>query len=205
MDNTSFNSDTYHEVTVSEADGLFNYATNEGFKKEDAFNIFIASGGTFFGGYTHAIHFPLGVISHYNFFTSEGTMVHEVGHCFFLHHTFNNWNTQFWWECEHVTRDETLMMDPQDPEFLYFNADVKGDRVVDTPAMPNFSIERCVELGIPWPYTDCAQSDRYFYIDPVTFDYTGFGTDCQEDQYEIELEDVKNYMAYSPSLSVLVF
>ncbi len=153
MGNTSFNSDTYHQVTQQEISSMFAFAANNGYKKNDAFNIYIASGGAFFGGAAQAYN-RVNVVSHYNFFTSEGVMVHEVGHCLNLIHTFNGWNAPGQSICEHVTRDENLVCDPNHPEIPCFNADVKGDRVVDTPAMPNFSIERCVELGFPPPYTD---------------------------------------------------
>ncbi len=90
--------------------------------------------------------------------------VHELGHMFGLAHTWSGAEVYDPEDpnqtCEHVTRDEN---DPQ------YNADVEGDDVTDTAAMPRFSKE---------------QGDIN-YVDPNTCTYEGEGKDCQNNDFQI--------------------
>lgn len=60
----------------------------------------------------------------------SGILVHEIGHFLSLRHTFSAWTTS---NCEHQTRDEN------NPNF---NAEDKGDLVVDTNPVPDFTQEQ---------------------------------------------------------------
>ncbi len=205
MDNTSFNSDEYHHLTISEAAGVFSHAAIEGYKKEDSFNIYVASGGSNFGGLAEG-SYELGVATHYDFFSSDGIMVHEIGHNFNLKHVHDNWyvghlypdtHCDYFEDCgqcpEHVTRDTTS------PDY---NADKTGDFVTDTPAQPNFRVEWCAYEDIP-----NSQCDSHFYewVEPVTFEYNGPGDDYLGNPYIINSGEVKNYMANSPAVPSLFF
>jgi len=105
------------------------------------------------------------------------TLYHEVGHCFGLHHTFNNFVPTYNGPCERVTRD---------PENQYYNADEAGDYVIDTSAMPIF--------GYNWETDPASPIDD---IDEVNCEYIGNGKDCEGDFYDIQTEDVQNIMAYN--------
>jgi Pregnancy-associated plasma protein-A len=68
--------------------------------------------------------------------TLENTIVHEMGHCLSLYHTYESGSHFIYTHplypktlCEHVTRNVF------DLEYFY-NADIAGDEVVDTPATP---------------------------------------------------------------------
>jgi hypothetical protein len=195
MDNESFNNENYYHLTKAEAGSMFNFAASNGYKKPDAFNIYIASGGTAFGGIAQNYN-KVNVATHPWFYTKDDTMVHEIGHCFNLYHTWQNWTSSY--SCEKVTRD---INDPN------FNADIRGDKVVDTPAMPDFLNEYCHYNGLP--NTDCQPNNGlgYYYIDQSDFSYEGPGQDCSDppEDYEIYPIDVKNYMSYSPTSPSLFF
>jgi len=120
---------------------------------------------------------------------------HEMGHAIGLSHTHNGWNSSS--NCEHVTRDKYLPNGDLNPDF---NADIAGNRVVDTAAMPDFRNEKCVEDGYPYPYTDCPSELKYYYLNEefCTYDNPN-GEDCLPIPvpYEISEEDVRNLMAYT--------
>ncbi|MEZ4794220.1 MAG: hypothetical protein R2773_01880 [Flavobacteriaceae bacterium] len=81
------------------------------------------------------------------------------------------------------------------------NACLAGDRVADTPAMPNFRTEYCFfevhngECG----YLGCRgnSTSAYYNINPENCSYIGDNEDCQGNSYQISSNDIKNYMAYS--------
>ncbi len=106
-----------------------------------------------------------------------GTIVHEVGHSLGLSHTFLNFDTN---NCEQVTRDVNDIDDPNDPNDTYWNADIAGDRVVDTNAIPILNANE-------YPNT----------FDLNTCAYTGSGVDCKGTPYQITTADVTNAMAYA--------
>jgi hypothetical protein len=194
-DNTSFNSDEYYHLTGGEVSilnqySLFDFAADNGFKKNYSFNVYVASGGADFGGVAQNLN-KTNIATHHNFANNyEEMIVHEVGHCFNLRHTHSNWEDTS--TCEHVTRNEG------DPNY---NVDVAGDKVTDTPALPDFYYEHLYELlwnGVPFPIA-IEQFIPYNYVDPITFDYTNLnGDDCQSTLYQISSIDVKNYMSYNP-------
>ena len=89
----------------------------------DAFNIFFMNS---LGGIS-AGAIQGNIVAKYTYFamqpeTFEFALIHEIGHCFNLLHTFQNYNETY---CEHVTRDGFS------PDY---NADIAGDSVADTPA-----------------------------------------------------------------------
>ena len=106
------------------------------------------------------------------------TLQHEIGHCMGLHHTWNDFTPNTNGTCEHVTRN------PSDPNY---NADVAGDFVTDTAAVPNFG----------WDFT----VDPPVQYDDINDDceYIGNGVDCQypPEPYQIFEDDVRNIMCYN--------
>lgn len=133
--------------------------------------------------------------------TTSRVLTHEMGHVFNLQHTHLAWNSDDNTQCEHVTRDPLDLDDENDPFDTYFNATTKGDRVVDTAAVPDFRNEKCDNDGMPYPYTDCPEGEDklYFYLDEDTCTYSNFidGDDCQGTPYDIDEDDVRNLMAYT--------
>ena len=196
-------SETFYHLTGSEMGGVVGWANAAGHKKNDAFNIYVASGGS--PGSLAPLLYYRNIVTHYNFFTKDGPMVHEMGHCLGLQHTHKSWWAghvvpQYCGDCggedfctESVTRD---------PADANYNASEAGDYVTDTPAIPNFRIEWCRYNGVP--DADC-NSHFYEWVDPVTFEYNGSGTDCLGVPYIINPEDVKNYMSYAPNPNNLTF
>ncbi len=89
----------------------------------EAFNIFIANSGecgtacAFVGNKRSVFSF-----SAFEDDQAKSIFAHEIGHNLNLLHAFENFNNS---NCEHVTRDEN------NPNY---NANVAGDKVVDTPA-----------------------------------------------------------------------
>ena len=84
---------------------------------------------------------------------------HELGHCFTLHHVFNNYNSS---QCEHVTRDVNSPL---------YNANVAGDLIHDTPAQPFQPwFNNCEYIYNP-NSTDCTGEP---YVDVVPANYLGY-------------------------------
>lgn len=99
---------------------------SKGYVNDQAFNIYVSNEYQGFGGIvegydTTTIGIP-GVQ-----LVNEGTLEHEMGHCFGLRHTNLNTNN--------ITCGESVTRDPSN---LYFNADLTGDFVVDTAACYEF-------------------------------------------------------------------
>jgi len=94
---------------------------------------------------------------------------HEIGHCFNLIHTFENYDAAL--NCERVTR---LELDP------YYNADDAGDLIVDTPAQDTMFGDVDSNCNYTGQGEDCG--------DPPTND--------PPDPYQILVEDTKNFMGY---------
>ena len=110
--------------------------------------------------------------------------LHEMGHIFGLNHTHSRWimpPSQIHL-CENVTRDTSLLQNPNDPLQPYFNADVAGDEVVDTDAVPYFNRSKPDGLSNA--------------VDEVTCEYLGFGVDCQGSPYDLDVTSDKNMLNY---------
>lgn len=81
----------------------------------------------------------------------ELAIIHEMGHCLRLAHTFQNYNINDpnngpEGNCEHVTRDENSPL---------YNAHIAGDQVEDTPAcLPYHTYDNCIHVFNP-NETDC--------------------------------------------------
>lgn len=89
----------------------------------DAINIYIVNGGVIGGAIARAQAFDD------NWFIRKWTLCHEIGHFFgLMHPDFSNAPN-----CENVEHAE------RDPSMPNFNADIKGDRIVDTHAAGNMS------------------------------------------------------------------
>ena len=158
-----FNSSVFDTIVKtggpSQYTGLIPYAVSQGHKLPNSFNIYIPqhaegmSGSANYGDNNAIIRFESFLLP---------TTIHELGHCFGLIHSFSGSSTS---NCERVTRD------PLDPNY---NADEKGDLIIDTPA----------------------KDKMWEDIDPIDCSYIGNGDDCGSDLYDIDPEDVKNFMGY---------
>tara|TARA_R100000353_G_scaffold43121_1_gene34481 strand:+ start:12839 stop:14221 length:1383 start_codon:yes stop_codon:yes gene_type:complete len=147
--------------TISQYHGLTSWATANGYKKADAFNVYAFGWANWGGGIASMPGLTCGVSSDS---IANNLTVHEIGHNLNLGHTRS--------VNEHTTRD---------PQNQYFNADVAGDKVVDTAANSGFYDSSC----------QCTP-----YVDQNTCNYFGTETDNSPDNvpYDIDHEDVINIM-----------
>jgi hypothetical protein len=116
----------------------------------------------------------------------EKTLIHEVGHCFDLLHTFNMAN-----ECEHVVRSG--------PDY---NAATSGDFVEDTPADPG-------PLG-PTFFPNCSYNYNPTLVDcigapyenvmPSNFMGYNLNVPCTPFFTEGQFQKMRNYLARTDSL-----
>ena len=172
--------------------GIFKFAANNNYKKADAFNIYVPYSTVGFAGAAEKRKKVNMAINGFSLINSYTILSHETGHCFNLQHTFVNWHNPNPEGCEHVTRD---------PLNEHYNADLRGDSITDTAAVPDFKDENYWELrdlGLTHEQADSLAVD-YLYVDPDTFEYIGTGKDCQDNPYVILPIDVKNIMSYSPA------
>ncbi|MEZ4778174.1 MAG: hypothetical protein R2786_02185 [Flavobacteriaceae bacterium] len=189
--------DGYQMISRCQLGEFRTFVNDNGYKRNDALNIYVAAGTVDFGGAKLNDTMSL---------TTTGPLIatgnaHELMHNFGLDHTFQNWDNS---GCEHVTRDPSLICDPFHPEIICFNADNKGDKVIDTAAMPDFRFEYCVLNGLP--LSDCIgeNSFRFYYYDQDNCEYFGheepyYRGDCQGTIYEINAIQSQNYMGYNPA------
>ena len=159
--------------TIGEYGQLRNWAASNGYFKTDAFNIYAYGWSLGYGGIGNPRGLDVGVASAS---LTRVTLVHEIAHNFVLWHTRSN-NSE---SGEHTTRD------PLDPD--RFNADVAGDKVVDTAANSGFYGGVC----------EC-----YPYLDQVNCAYTGTEADYYGDPYQIFHEDIINAMSDAYPCSTL--
>ncbi len=185
--------DSIHELYghINEP-GIFKFARDNNYKKSDAFNIYVPYSTQGFAGAAEQKNKVNIAINGFSLINSHVLLNHELGHCFNLGHTFDSFRSPEPY-CEHVTRD------PADPNY---NAAIRGDKIIDTAAVPDFLNEHFWEL-IDMGYTVAeaqAMFIPYKYVDS-SFNYTGTGKDCQlpPQDYEITPQDVKNIMAYGPA------
>jgi hypothetical protein len=192
-----------------ERSGVYSHAQAQGYVEENSFNVYVPYAADF-GGEGQPSN-TTSIIT-YNALSTPA-LVHEVGHNFRLWHTQSgylqgiNQNTCERNEnCEHVTRD---VSDSN------YNANDRGDFVVDTAAVPDFVFEFCYRNGYYDPVYDlildecivsgnavCFQDPDYdslAYFDEFC-NYISGSRDCQDVEYVILESDWKNFMSYSPNL-----
>ncbi len=163
-----FASNQFDTISYSNGNNTYTamkaWAASNGYKHPNAINVYIPkwAQNSPNGGFS-GIATPLGAVFAIRFeAVTTPVMLHELGHVLGMHHTFAGSSGSY---CEHVTRD------PTDPNY---NADIRGDKIIDTPA----------------------QDEMWGDVNEETCQYEGGGQDCQETDYEIESEDVANYMGY---------
>lgn len=189
-------SDTYYVIDRNAGElyghaSIFDYVRNNpNYRKTDAFNIYVPYETVGFAGAAEKRKKVNIAINGFSLINSPTLLNHETGHCLNLKHTFVNWHDN---SCEHVTRD---------PANQHYNANKRGDSITDTAAMPDFQREHYWELRDQGATHEWAEAHYipYKYVDPVTFEYIGYGTDCQNNSYDILPSDIKNIMAYSPAM-----
>ncbi len=168
---------------------LLEHAQNIGAYKEDAFNVYVPYGTDNFAGKSAFLETYLFVPT---VNLTNPVLIHEVGHNFALFHTETGWTSLTengepdpnYEDCEHVTRNT----DDED----YYNADVKGDQIPDTAAVPNFRNEYCILNDTE---ADCSTEEegyKFHWIDDCS--YIGENADCQGTPFEIGDSDVQNFM-----------
>ena len=162
----------YSDLHNCEMAKFLSYAKNIGKWKADALNIYVVNSSPSWLGAAFQFKPECYLVAEY---LTTAVLTHEVGHVFSLLHTFNGFDYSNY-HCEHVTRDQTLVCDPEYPEMPCFNALTNGDVVLDTAAAPKFTID---------------------YDDIFNCSYVGNGVDCQGTPYFILDADVRNYMAYT--------
>lgn len=174
--------DGYGSLNRCQIGQFFNYASNNGFEKEDAINIYVPYATENFAGAASSIGTNMIVMPTVNI--EGGILHHEMGHALGLSHTHSSYFSSF---CEHVTRN---------PGDANYNAEVRGDSVTDTAAVPDFIEEYCYFND---PDASCSFGSEYnrYYVDQENCTYTGANVDCEGTSYQIPPEDVRNYMSYS--------
>lgn len=184
--------DGYGILNHCQTGNLLEYAKNNNAFLTDAFNVYVPYDTDNFGGKAFLLGDSTSFIPTVNL--SNATFVHEVGHNLGLLHTHNNWIeydvngifNEYYDNCEHVTRD------PNDEE--NFNAIDRGDLVPDTAAVPDFNKEYCILNDTT---ADCSSNGAYnsYFIQGCV--YSGENSDCQGTLFDINDEDVQNFMAYT--------
>lgn len=164
----TFISPQYYTIdSISEYAQLFSFVQSNGYVEPNSFNVYAYAWGVR-GGAVPWSYSTISAISTQSALKESG-MIHEIGHNLNLWHLDNGSGAPCLYQ-EHVTRD------PLNDDF---NADIRGDQVVDTPACYEFEPE---EIAI------CQ--------------YIGNKVDCTEDQlpYVITEPDLRNYlMRYAES------
>ncbi|WP_271855524.1 hypothetical protein [Patiriisocius marinus] len=171
----------YGVIDRCEIGEFYFFAENNGYNDPNAFNIYIPYGTRQFAGASRFNDTKFIIRAD---IASAGGMVHEMGHSFYLKHTFNNYNNA---SCERVTRD---------PNDINFNADTKGDQVVDTAAVPDFAKEYCYTNPLDINCIDDPKYMSHVYIDD-NCEYIGNSVNFYDEFFEINPSDIQNYMAYT--------
>lgn len=160
-----------------------------GTAKADCFNLYFVnylpggSAGSVQGNTKSIFSFAAIASPYYDF-----TLVHEIGHCMNLLHTFQSGTNGHL--CEHVTRDENA------PNY---NANEAGDKVADTPAQPQVGGNEFFECD--WIYNparvDCEGTP---YENIARGNYMGYDTGDENGQSPCfhftpgQIERIKNYL-----------
>ena len=173
----------YKWETIGEFTTALNYAKSIGKNDPNAINVYVpwsyAAGGV--AERLIATNIGLPAVN-----VTRGTFVHEMGHCFNLMHMDSSGNN-----CENVTRD---------PNNTNFNADTRGDRVVDTPATrllnsSDIDTSTCLYVG---NYTDCSTPPQtYLIFEPDVRNFLMRGT------YIDEVTCAKNYLTQGQGIRML--
>ena len=102
-------------------------------------------------------------------------LTHEVGHFFNLYHTFHcRTDATGEYVCENVTRDDT------DTEC--FNANIKGDGIIDTNATPKVMTVDGNCLYVPNGEVDhCGVPYNYGGLEPEVKNFMGYNNDCAQE------------------------
>jgi len=174
------NTDYYIAPIFGGDERILRYMEDNGHMQANSFNVYVPYRFEE-GGAGYAERNTRNLVINASNVTNEKVSVHEIGHNFDLSHTHRNWANS---SCERVTRNES------DPSY---NANVAGDAVTDTAAVPNFRREYCFEQGIP--PAEC--EDFLVYVDESSCQYIGDGDDCGGVLYLISQSDVRNTMSYS--------
>ena len=146
---------------------FWGYATSNGYKQEDAINIYVPYGSEF-GGVARGIGSNMNITRIGNL--TSPILFHEIGHNLGLAHTRST--------NEHATRIQFLPDGSPNPDF---NANTAGDAIVDTNANSGFHF-----------YVDGVST--YPFIDESHCTYIGEEEDELGDRYTIFHEDVINNM-----------
>lgn len=184
--------DGWNTISKCQRSEMLWHAFNNGYSKSDAMNVYVVNNADFggSGGYNSTSSIVTA-----NGFANANVLAHEIGHNFDLIHTFEDYKLP---QCEQVERNPLVTCDPMYPEIPCYNANIAGDIIPDTAAMPDFANEYCV---LNDPLATCASGDpntfRFWWLEDCS--YIGSNRDCKEMFYEIYNEDVANLMSYSPS------
>jgi hypothetical protein len=168
FDNSSIKHNAAYQYTSIGT--VYNYARDNGYVNENAFNVYVVGWFSQGGGQAPAVgtgRTYCGVRGNNLITNGSHSLIHELGHNLGLYHTEENYQYS---SCERVTRD---------PNDTVFNANTKGDRVVDTAAMPKFTYE-----------PGNLDND----VDANTCIYIGNGQNYYTEDYEIFEDDIRNYL-----------
>ncbi len=148
-------------------------SNNPNVVKPNSLNIYVMKEARCFGG----MKISATAVSTNQVGMTQNNLTHEMGHLLRLLHTRQGSGSS---ACETVSRDANNPCDPTLPlqnQPPCFNADIKGDYIVDTAATPSLGANQ-----FPNEYNT------------GSCEYTGEGEDCQDTPYQIFNEDIINVM-----------
>lgn len=196
----SVDPDGYSNISRCQTSLMVNYAIGNENYYPNMLNVYVPWGTTDFGGV--ALGSPGNKLVTSTGGLTKNTFLHEVGHSLGLSHTDLEWRYSV---CEHVSRDINDPCDPGNPTSTCFNANYRGDKVIDTAAMPEFAREYCFINQIPLaecvsPFPD---GFRFYYYDIDECKYIGTiepnqRVDCGGTLYQIDEIQSRNTMSYAP-------
>ena len=174
---------------------VLNYATQNGYFKENAYNIYVPNLFCCYSGVTNYYSTNIGIRVGA---VASPTFIHEMGHTFNLYHTFESNNDRpHPVYCEQVTRNTN------DPEY---NADIRGDKVHDTNAVPNFQREQHNHMASAIEIADIGYTWQYAR-DSISLNPNGFHGYTNANDIELALyyysftEEEVEYLKYNPAVN----